>query len=286
MCRFINYPLLNRPIIVATGVEIRSVSDVKLIRDDVPIRPPHVHLFPGAEWTLELDFARVLFLSGPSGCGKTQWAVHQFRNPLVVSHMDTLRQFRRGYHDGIVFDDMSFAHLPRESVIHLVDWDEDREIHCRYRCADIPRQTKKIFTTNMRFDQCFPFDESGAIRRRFSKFHTIAPGVLCYRAIPPAPEEDQGHPPTLLPASSQPQLRGFDGLGLDERQASPLESSYFGSTSELLCRGNRGISFSNIFGEEADLSAQRRSPLVFHDPLNVDLDFLNEVYNECMNTTD
>ena len=50
--------------------------------------------------------------------------------------------------DGIVLDDMSFAHLPRETIIHLLDWDVDRSIHCRYNCAYIPHGTRKIFTTN------------------------------------------------------------------------------------------------------------------------------------------
>ena len=75
-------------------------------------------------WTLQVrpDW-RVLFIWGLTGTGKTQFACHLLDSPLLVRSMDQLREFDAALHDGIVFDDMSFAHLPRESCIHLLDWD-------------------------------------------------------------------------------------------------------------------------------------------------------------------
>jgi len=158
-----------------SGVEIKSVSDLVLIRNDIERKPDYEHSFPDTNWTLRKQFTRVLFIHGPTGTGKTQWAVHQFTNPLLVSHIDSLKNLTEK-HDGIVFDDMSFAHLPRESVIHLLDWDEDREIHCRYRCATIPKHTRKIFTSNKTFAEVFPYDETNAIRRRITDFcHVTGP---------------------------------------------------------------------------------------------------------------
>lgn len=102
-------------------------------------------------------------LHGPSGIGKTQFALAHFENPLFVSHMDDLLQYTPSY-DGIVFDDMSFTHLPRTAQIHLVDSGQARSIHCRYRTARIPRRTPKIFTTNEAFGAIFLQDQ--AINRR------------------------------------------------------------------------------------------------------------------------
>lgn len=89
-----------------------------------------------------------LILWGESGIGKTQFAKALLPGALLASHIDDLRSFDPGTHNGIIFDDMDFAHTPRTSQIHLVDFDEDRSIHCRYDVAFIPAGTQKIFTTN------------------------------------------------------------------------------------------------------------------------------------------
>jgi hypothetical protein len=151
------------------GVEIKTVNDVKLIRDDVERPQEFKHRYPDAQWTLEVpENFRTLFVYGGTGTGKTQWAVHCFENPLIVSHMDDLGRFTKK-NDGIVFDDMSFSHMPREACIHLLDWEMDRSIHIRYKTATIPSETRKIFTSNKSFEECFPTDESGALRRRISR---------------------------------------------------------------------------------------------------------------------
>lgn len=102
---------------------------------------------------------------GPSGCGKSSWAKRVAPKPaLWVSHLDTLRAFRPGFHKAIIFDDMSFTHLPLQAQIHLVDWIDQRQIHCRYGCATIPAKTVKIFTCND-----YPFSDHPAIERRVTK---------------------------------------------------------------------------------------------------------------------
>lgn len=99
---------------------------------------------------------------GPTGCGKSSWAKRVANKPaLWVRHMDVLRSFRPGYHMSIIFDDMSFAHMPREAQIHIVDQSDEAHIHCRYGYAIIPANTQKIFTAN-----AFPFTNDPAIERR------------------------------------------------------------------------------------------------------------------------
>jgi len=155
------------------GIVPRSVSDILLLRADKPSEP-FEHRYPGASWSLDCGSFRALVLHGPTNTGKTQCALHQFDNPLLVRHLDKLREFRAGFHDGIVFDDMSFGHMPRTSVIHLLDWELESSIHCRYACAIIPKETKKIFTTNQTPAEMFGYDD-GAIRRRYRSIHVVGP---------------------------------------------------------------------------------------------------------------
>lgn len=107
-----------------------------------------------------------LILEGPSGCGKTTWAKYFAPKPaLFVTHMDTLKHFRIGEHKSIIFDDMSFTHLPRESQIHILDTENPRAIHVRYGTATIPAGIVKIFTCNQAI-----FIDDPAIRRRRHRY--------------------------------------------------------------------------------------------------------------------
>lgn len=104
-------------------------------------------------------------LVGPSGCGKTSWAKRVCTKPaLWVRHIDVLRSFRPRYHKSIIFDDMSFMHMPREAQIHIVDQTDEAHVHCRYGHAVIPANTQKIFTAND-----YPFTVDPAIDRRVNK---------------------------------------------------------------------------------------------------------------------
>ena len=107
----------------------------------------------------EEDLSYVIL--GEAGCGKTQYALSHFDNPKLVSHIDDLLDYDPSVHDGIVIDDMSFAHWHRTAQIHITDWDNTRSIHCRYRTATIPKHTRKIFTGNE-----YMFKHDPAIDRR------------------------------------------------------------------------------------------------------------------------
>lgn len=104
----------------------------------------------------------LLVVGGP-GIGKTQLALATFPKALFVTHMDQLKEFVAEEHEAIIFDDMSFSHLPRTAQIHLVDQEQPRAIHVRYGVAVIPAFTPKVFLSNIEgiFDM-----SDGAIRRR------------------------------------------------------------------------------------------------------------------------
>lgn len=151
----------KRPQCMALNGDRIEKNIAKRMKKDKPKHSDH----KSYQW-LPLQNIKSTLLIGESGIGKTQYALwsKHFTSPLVVSHMDQLREFDPTIHDGIIFDDMDFKHLPREAQIHLLDWDVDRAIHARYNVATIPAHTKKIFTANK-----FPFNrDDKAIDRRLT----------------------------------------------------------------------------------------------------------------------
>jgi hypothetical protein len=150
----------------------KSFRDFAAMMNPIRMAAPSYALetFP-QEWRViaEQTF-QSLIIWGQAGIGKTQFAMAVLPRALVVSHIDDLRLFDPTEHEGIIFDDMNFNHLPRSSQIHLVDWDITRSIHCRFSNATIPMHTKKIFTTNV--DDGGIFDTlDAAISRRIRVCH-------------------------------------------------------------------------------------------------------------------
>lgn len=113
---------------------------------------------------LFLGARKSIWIKGPSGIGKTTAAAIYAPKPcLLVTHMDDLKDLS-ARHQSIVFDDMSFVHMPRETQIQLVDREYTRSIHCRHRTATIPAGIVKIFTSNVDI-----FIDDEAINRRIDK---------------------------------------------------------------------------------------------------------------------
>ncbi len=112
-----------------------------------------------AEWNRE---KQVLWLFGATGLGKTEYARSLFNNPLFVRHKDQLKGLTTKT-DGIIFDDFSITHWPRESVIHLTDLNNKSGIDVKHGVAVIPKGMPRIFCSNT---WIWPEDESGAIQRR------------------------------------------------------------------------------------------------------------------------
>lgn len=126
--------------------------------------PVQLIKFGPYKWPIPDDI-RSLVLWGNSDIGKSEFAKFLLRpNPLFISHLDQLQQYDATVYSGIVFDDMSFNHLPRESQIHLADWDNLRAIHIRYGVAILPAHTRKVFTTNNVMGAIF--NDDSAISRR------------------------------------------------------------------------------------------------------------------------
>lgn len=149
------FKLLSKPSLTLTETPPKTVSD--------PLMLATLRDFQW-DWTQ----TRNLVISGASGIGKTTWVKANAPKPaLWITHMDCLNTYREGYHKSLIFDDMSFQHLPREAQIHLVDSYDTRTIHVRYRTVTIPAGIPRVFTTNLRS----PFSEDDAISRRIKIHH-------------------------------------------------------------------------------------------------------------------
>lgn len=85
---------------------------------------------------------------GSSQIGKTDFALAHFNEPLLVTQIEDLRDYDQTRHDGIVFDDMDFNHIPRTACIHLTDRAKWRSIYMRYINWVKPPHLKVIATTN------------------------------------------------------------------------------------------------------------------------------------------
>lgn len=120
------------------------------------------------------DWTKAQIFFGRPDTGKTSYALALFKRPLLVSHIDQLKQLD-SKHDGIVFDDMCFkgntdgrGAWPVGSAIHLVDTAFQREINVKHTTAYIPQGMRRVFCTNEHEGQIFPEQEvsSRGIQRR------------------------------------------------------------------------------------------------------------------------
>lgn len=147
---------------VGYGYAARLWALSKVDRGDVIPKAPEIGTLCAALEALDIGYTKPVVMTGKSGIGKSTWCMRKGPWPmLLVSHMDDLVKFDSSYHRSILFDDMSFLHMPLQAQIHLVDSDLPRSIHCRYRTARIPAGTVKYFTCNTN-----PFSDEEAITRR------------------------------------------------------------------------------------------------------------------------
>lgn len=97
---------------------------------------------------LQNPMGRSIVIRGPSGCGKTQYACGLLGHSNICNKLESLRG-----HDmarGLIFDDFKIAYSEAESWIHLFDREQTRQIRILYGVIEIPRGTRKIFTSNRR----------------------------------------------------------------------------------------------------------------------------------------
>lgn len=227
--------IINAPNLVEaiklSGVEVKSVADVRALRTDKAeeqIIPP---LSNACSWTVkEPERWNVLFVTGATNTGKTRWALSLLESPLLVSHLEDLKQYRPGKHDGIVFDDVSLTSLTPTQAIHLVDYDMPRTIRVLYGSITLPAGVKKIFTSNESLQEMMPVMSHAhfaAILRRVTVFK------VQFRLY------DQGAPTSMEDAGTEPEPLWGTELDILAQAAStyPAFTDTFNHPTSLLQDG-------------------------------------------------
>lgn len=90
-----------------------------------------------------------LLLIGPSGWGKTQYLLAHYSELQIVraTHMDDLKRVSKTT-NLLILDDLSFGHLPRQTLLHLFDMKTDRSVHVRYSVANLHSSLLVIIVGN------------------------------------------------------------------------------------------------------------------------------------------
>ncbi len=127
------------------------------------------------KWDPAEAWSKTHIFWGISGIGKTEFALAHFKNPLIVSHPDKLKEHDPSFHDGILFDDVDFLHWPHNSCIHLADNKLPRDINVKCSMVTIPAGTRKIFTTNNDLGIIFKDQHLWALQRRIQVHHLEGP---------------------------------------------------------------------------------------------------------------
>ncbi|AMH87761.1 replication-associated protein [Pacific flying fox faeces associated circular DNA virus-12] len=92
---------------------------------------------------------RCLLLIGPSGWGKTQYLLAHYNERQIVraTHMDDLKKISKTT-EILILDDLSYGHLPRQTLLHLFDMKTDRSVHVRYTVANLHQSLLVILVGN------------------------------------------------------------------------------------------------------------------------------------------
>lgn len=187
----------------ALGIEIKSISDLKAIREERERTPASYSEYDASDFILSFDWftsfggrrvsVDAVFLYGGSGLGKTEFAVSrfgQYRSDgsrelgcLLVRRLDQAKDYSPVHYSGVVFDDVDLSNCSAEEKIHMLDSNYPAIIKCRYQDGVLPPRTKRIFTSNRDPEtfwrtngKGFMCDEQwNAIRRRCKFIHILGP---------------------------------------------------------------------------------------------------------------
>lgn len=96
----------------------------------------------------------------------------------MTRHLDLLTTYQSKGFYGIILDDKSFNSseytMSIESQIHLLDREDDTQVHCRYKVAQIPAHTPLIITSNKHPTQVVALHDP-AVERRVTCMLMVSP---------------------------------------------------------------------------------------------------------------
>ena len=103
------------------------------------------------DW-MKMESPASLILFGETGTGKTELAKALMHEKsvkyLLIRDKEGLKEFRKGFHSGLIFDDIDATKLTREELIHLLDTENESQIRILYGYMTLQEDLIRIFTTN------------------------------------------------------------------------------------------------------------------------------------------
>jgi hypothetical protein len=90
-----------------------------------------------------------LFLTGKSGVGKTSSVVELLENynPLIIRDVNGLKELKED-NKALIFDDIEWSSIPRETKIHLIDKEYVSDIRILYGVAKLSDNLIKVVISN------------------------------------------------------------------------------------------------------------------------------------------
>lgn len=110
-----------------------------------------------------------LFLTGPSGTGKTEGLINLFKdlNPILITDVNALKDLNPE-HKAIIFDDMPWDNIARETKLHLLKKSKSSSIKIIYQTVKLKPELVKAVVSNNSSDLISIFDKDKAIHSRIS----------------------------------------------------------------------------------------------------------------------
>jgi hypothetical protein len=119
---------------------------------------------------------KTLFLTGPSGTGKTEGVINLLKdyNPILITDINALKDLKAS-NKALIFDDIDWSNISRETKIHLLDKNRPANIKIIYQSVKIPSSIVKAVISNNPGDLINIFDKDEAIDRRISHVEISKP---------------------------------------------------------------------------------------------------------------
>lgn len=183
-----NYLVEKRPELVATHFQRIQKNLKAFLENDIEKIEPRFSNFNYPNELLHwFEFEKedkTLFLTGPSGTGKTEGVINLLKdfNPFLVTDINGLKDLTPE-HKAIIFDDMHWDNIPRETKLRLLEKNRPSNIKIIYQTVKLTPDLVKAVISNNPNDLINLWNTDKAIDRRISHIEISKPIFNQYNQI-------------------------------------------------------------------------------------------------------